>query len=325
MSEKRRDNRNRILRTGESQRKDGRYAYKYIDTFGNPQFVYAWKLVPTDKTPAGKREDISLREKEKEIQKDLDDGIDTLGKKMTVCQLYAKQIRHRANVRHGTKQGRKQLMRILEEDSLGACSIESVKLSDAKEWALRMKDKGYSFKTINNHKRSLKAAFYTAIQDDCIRKNPFDFQLNTVLEDDTEPKEPLSPTQEAAFLSFVQHDKVYQKYYDEIIILLGTGLRISELCGLTEADIDLDKQLINVDHQLLKIADVGYYVETPKTKSGNRVIPMSEKVLEAFQRVLNKRKYVQPVILEGYTKFLSLTGTACQKWQSTMKVCSGGL
>ena len=70
MSEKRRDNKNRILRTGESQRKDGRYAYKYIDTFGKPQFVYSWKLVPTDKTPAGKRDDIALREKEKEIQKD---------------------------------------------------------------------------------------------------------------------------------------------------------------------------------------------------------------------------------------------------------------
>lgn len=274
---------------------------------------YSWKLVPTDKTPAGKRDDIALREKEKEIQKDLDDGIDHIGKKMTVCQLYAKQIRHRANVRHGTKQGRKQLMRILQEDKLGACRIENVKLSDAKEWALRMKEKGYGFKTINNHKRSLKAAFYTAIQDDCIRKNPFDFQLNTVLEDDTEPKEPLSPTQEAAFLSFVQHDKVYQKYYDEIIILLGTGLRISELCGLTEADIDLDKQLIHVDHQLLKIADVGYYVETPKTKSGNRVIPMSEKVLEAFQRVLNKRKYAQPVILEGYTKFLFLNRNGLPK------------
>ena len=40
-------------------------------------------------------------------------------------------------------------------------------------------------------KRSLKATFYTAIQDDCIRKNQFDFQLNTVLEDNTEPKEPL--------------------------------------------------------------------------------------------------------------------------------------
>ncbi|HAP9215660.1 TPA: site-specific integrase, partial [Enterococcus faecium] len=119
MSEKRRDSKNRVLRSGESQRKDGRYAYKYVDTFGKPQFVYSWKLVPTDKTPAGKREDISLREKEKEIQKDLDDGIDTIGKKMTVCQLYAKQIRHRGNVKHNTKLGRERLMRILEQDRLG--------------------------------------------------------------------------------------------------------------------------------------------------------------------------------------------------------------
>ena len=104
MSEKRRDSKNRVLRSGESQRKDGRYAYKYVDTFGKPQFVYSWKLVPTDKTPAGKREDISLREKEKEIQKDLDDGIDTIGKKMTVCQLYAKQIRQ-CEAQHQTGPG----------------------------------------------------------------------------------------------------------------------------------------------------------------------------------------------------------------------------
>ena len=90
-------------------------------------------------------------------------------------------------------------------------------MSDAKEWALRMKEKGYSFKTISNYKRSLKAAFYTAIQDDCIRKNPFDFNINTVIEDDTEPKVPLSPTQEESLLAFVKSDKVYYKYYDELI------------------------------------------------------------------------------------------------------------
>ena len=54
MSIKRRDNKNRILNTGESQRKDGRYVYKYTDNLGKPQFIYAWKLVPTDKTPKGK-------------------------------------------------------------------------------------------------------------------------------------------------------------------------------------------------------------------------------------------------------------------------------
>jgi len=122
MSGKRRDNKNRILRSGESQRKNGRYAYKYTDTFGKMQFVYARKLVPTDKPPAGKREDISLREKGKEIQHDPDDGIDPIGKKMTFCQLYAKQIRHRGNVRHNTVKSRERLMKLLEDDPLGARS-----------------------------------------------------------------------------------------------------------------------------------------------------------------------------------------------------------
>lgn len=306
MSEKRRDNKNRILRTGESQRKDGRYAYKYTDTFGKPQFIYAWKLVPTDKTPAGKQEDISLREKIKELQKDLDDGIDTIGKKMTVCQLYAKLIRHRGNVRHNTKNGRKRLMNILEQDKLGSCSIDSVKMSDAKEWAMRMKEKGLAYKTISNDKRSLKAAFYAAIQDDCIRKNPFDFQLNTVLEDDTEPKEPLTPAQEKDFLSFIQSDKIYQKYYDEVVILLGTGLRISELCGLTDTYLDFENRIVNVDHQLLKGTEVGYYIETPKTKSGIRQIPMSDNVYDAFKRVLKNRRGTKPIIVDGYSNFLFL-------------------
>ena len=302
MSGKRRDSKNRVLRSGESQRKDGRYAYKYTDTFGKPQFVYAWKLVPTDKTPKGKREDKSLREKVKEIQKDLDDGIDPVGKKMTVCQLYKKHIRNHANV----KQGRKQLMRILEKDTIGACSIENVKMSDAKEWALRMKEKGYSFITISNHKRSLKAAFYTAIQDDCIRKNPFDFHINTVIEDDTEPKIPLSPMQEESLLSFVKSDKVYYKYYDELIILLGTGLRISEFCGLTDSDIDFENRTINVDHQLQYSGKKSYRIETPKTENGIRKIPMSDRVLEALQRVMQNRRK-SDFTVDGYTGFLFLT------------------
>lgn len=84
-------------------------------------------------------------------------------------------------------------MNLLEQDKLGSCGIDSVKMSDAKEWSLRMKEKGLSYSVINNDKRSLKAAFYSAIQDDCIRKNPFDFKLNTVIEDDTVPKVPLTP------------------------------------------------------------------------------------------------------------------------------------
>ena len=59
---KRRDSKGCLLKSGKSQRPDRRYAYKYTDIFGEPKFVYSWKLVPTGKIPAGKRADISLRE-----------------------------------------------------------------------------------------------------------------------------------------------------------------------------------------------------------------------------------------------------------------------
>ena len=299
------DSKGRNLRLGESQRKDGRYVYKYTDIFGKPQFVYAWKLVPTDKTPAGKRGDISLREKEKQIKKDLDDGIDTIGGKMTVCQLYAKKNNQRKNIKRNTEIGRQYLMNALENDPLGMRAIDTVKQSDAKEWAIRMNDKGYSYKTIDNYKRSLKASFYMAIQDDCIRKNPFHFKLSDVLEDDTEPKVILTPEQEEKLLAFMETDNVYGKYRDEVILLLETGLRISELCGLT-THIDMLNRVINIDHQLLRDTEVGYYISTPKTKNGKRELPLTERAYQALKRILKNRGKAQPLVVDGYSNFLFL-------------------
>ena len=306
MSEKRRDNKGRILRTGESQRADGRYMYKYVNRAGETKVVYSWKLVATDRVPKGKRDDLSLREKEREIQRDLEDGIDTKGKKMTLCELYAKKTAQRINVKKNTLAGRKYLMDALKQDKLGSRSIDSIKPSDAKEWAVRMKEKGYGFKTISNYKRSLKASFYMAIEDDYVRKNPFDFQLSEVIDDDSESRQALSEEQEEKLLSFVRKDRVYQKYYDAIVILLKTGLRISELCGLTRQDIDFENEVIHVNHQLLYSKEIGYYIETPKTKSGVRDVPMSEEVKQAFKRIMAERKKTEPIAIDGYSGFLFL-------------------
>ena len=307
MSEKRKDSKGRILKTGESQRQDGRYAYKYTDTYGRTQFVYSWKLVPTDPMPSGKRMDISLREKEKEIQRDMDDGIDTAGKKITVCELYAKQTGIRSDVVLNTQKGRQLLMNILSADPLGSKRIDSVRLSDAKEWVTRMHENGYAYKTISNYKRSLKAAFYMAINDDLIRKNPFDFEVKTVLADNTAPKVILTREQEENLIAFAQSDRIYSKYADEIIILLNTGLRISELCGLTVSDIDFENEKINVDHQLLRDADYGYYINKPKTKKGIRQIPMlaGSKAYDAFRRIIENAD-TDTVEIDGYKGFLFL-------------------
>ena len=274
--------------------------------FGEPQFVYSWKLVATDRVPAGKRDCISLREKIAELQKDIHDGIDVVGKKMTLCQLYAKQNAQRPKVRKNTETGRKYLMDILKKDKLGVRSIDSIKPSDAKEWAIRMSENGYAYQTINNYKRSLKASFYIAIQDDCVRKNPFDFQLKAVLDDDTVPKTVLTEEQEEKLLAFAKADKTYSKNYDEILILLKTGLRISEFGGLTLPDLDFENRLVNIDHPLLRDTEIGYYIETPKTKSGERQVPMVEEAYQAFKRVLANRKNDKRVEIDGYSDVLFL-------------------
>ena len=271
--EKRTDNKGRILRNGESQRKDGRYAYKYIEN-GKPKFVYSWKLVSTDRVPKGKRDCVSLREKVKMIEKDLSDGISTSNRNMTVSQLYDRYTRSKANVRKGTQTGRKYLKEALQTDILGNMSIDKVKLSEAKAWAYRMREK-YAYSTVKNMKRSLNATFHLAIQDDLLRKNPFDFALTDVIENDTKKKEALTKEEIKALLDFAKTDKTYKVYYPAIVILLNTGLRISELCGLTLSDIDFDNRTIDINHQLKKDKD-GYYTEPPKSDSGYRKIPMTD-------------------------------------------------
>ena len=321
---KRRDNKNRVLQRGESQRQDGRYCYKYVNALGKTEYVYAWKLLPTDRTPKGKREDLSLREKERNIQKDLYDGIDTKGSKMTLCQLYAKKNAQRPNVKKNTLNGRKYLMQALEDDLLGSMSIDRIKPSDAKEWAITTKEKGFSFKTISNYKRSLKASFYMAIQDDCVRKNPFGFNLSDVIEDDSKPKIALNEEQEKELLHFIEHDNVYQKYYDDVLILLKTGLRISEFCGLTKKDIDFEHHTISISHQLLKDKD-GYYIDEPKTKSGIRKVPMSDETEQAIKRVLKRKQKPKIKEIDGYRDFLFLSVNSYPMQESNYRYTLKGI
>ena len=324
--EVRRDNRRRILRTGESQNKEGRYVYKYINSLGEQKFIYSWKLVPTDRVPKGKRDDISLREKIAEVQRDLSDGIDTAGKKMTVCQLYEKKNNLRKNIRRNTVKGRQQFMNVLKKDPFGSMSIDSVKQSDAKEWAIRMSENGIAYNSIKNYMRSLRASFYMAIQDDYVRKNPFDFVLSDILDDTRKEKTALSLEQEEALLTFAKSDRTYKKYYDELVILLETGLRISEFCGLDlNVAVDMKNKSILVEHQLLKNTETGYYIEKPKTKSGIREIPMTDKAYDAFQRLIKSRKKTEPIVIDGYSNFLMLNGKGLPQVASSYNMVLKGL
>ena len=307
MSEKRRDNKNRILRNGESQRKDGRYAFKYTDTNGRTQFVYSWKLENTDRLPYGKRDCLSLREKEKQISRDLSDQIVPHGGDMTVLQLVQKYVLQKTGVRHNTEAGYQTVINMLKKEPFGNRRIDRVKLSDAKCWLIQLQKDGKSYSSIHSIRGVVRPAFQMAVDDDLIRKNPFEFQLATVVVNDSVMREAITRKQERAFLEFVKNDKHFCRYYDGIYILFKTGLRISEFVGLTVSDIDLNSRTINVNHQLQRKRNMEYIIVPTKTNSGTRTLPMTDDVYECFSRILKNRPstQVEPLI-DGKRGFLYL-------------------
>lgn len=307
MSEKRRDNRNRVLRFGESQRPDGRYQFKYQDNDGKVKFVYSWRLDKNDRTPAGKKRELSLREKEKQVEHDLFDHIIANGGNLTVLELVEKYISLKTGVRHNTEANYKFVTNIIAKEDFGKKRIDRVHLSDAKAWLIKLQKDGRGYSSIHTVRGVVRPAFQMAVDDDLIRKNPFNFELASVIVNDSVTREAITRKQEWEFLRFIQEDKHFCKYYDGIYILFNTGLRISEFCGLTVKDIDFKEMRINVDHQLQRKRNMEYVIEDTKTSSGKRFVPMTQEVAECFRRILaNRRKPKVEPMVDGYTGFLFL-------------------
>ena len=308
MSNKRKDSKGRLLHNGEYQQSNGRYRLKYYDGYGNAKYLYSWRLDKSDKTPEGKVPGPSLREMEKELQAKQFDNVVADGCNLTVLEIVKRYTDTKIGVRESTRRGYQTTINFLEQDPFGAKRIDSIKISDAKLWLIGLQQKqGKGYSTIHTIRGILRPAFRMALDDDLIRRNPFDFELATVVVNDSVTREALTRAEERKYLEFVKKDKHFSRYYEGIYILFNTGLRISEFVGLTTKNIDFKHHKIIVNHQLIRTMDMRYVIEEPKTESGVREIPMTAEVEEAFRTIIkNRKKPKTEPIVGGYCGFLFL-------------------
>lgn len=304
MAGRRRDSKHRVLRRGESIRADGKYQFKY-HVNGIPHFVYSWRLEPTDKLPAGKKPCLSLRELEKQIGYDLDSLSDPTGKNMTVEELVERYLSTKTGVKPNTLANYKFVKNLMKKEPFNGKKISQVKTSDAKLFLIKLQQDGRRYSTIKTVRGVLRPAFQMAVDDDVLRKNPFGFELATVVVNDSVTREAITRKQMRQFLKFVHDDNVYCKYYEVVYILFYTGMRISEFCGLTLKDLDMKNRIINIDHQLQRTSDMRLVIESTKTNAGTRKLPMSEDVFRCFQAIIEDRETPRyERVVEGYTGFL---------------------
>ena len=294
MSTRRKDDFGTVLRDGESQRSDGSYQFRFTDITGQRKTIYASTLN-------------DLRKREKKIQKAVDDRLNYSEGVCTVLDLVKRYLGTKQGVRYNTRVGYRFVTNLMEKEEFSYRKIADIRVSDAKLWFIKMHNDGKGYSTLTSVKGIVRPAFEMAVEEDILRKNPFTFGLSKVVPNDSKTRLALDDDQQDLWMNFLRNDKHYSQYYDEFVVLIGTGMRISEFCGLTKKDLDFEERKIRVERQLIRDRHDNYLVEQTKTESGRRFIPMTDEVYQALQNIVAKRPTVKVErIISGYSGFLTL-------------------
>jgi len=293
---KRKDLKGRVLKTGESQRKDGTYQYRFTDHCGKRQTIYANTLV-------------ELRDKEEYFSKLNKSCVDFSMQKITVAELIGIYIDGKAGrIRESTKQEYERKQKILSRQSFGQKPINTVNYIEAKRWLIELKQSGSSYNTVCFYKGILTSAFQMAVEYDYLVKNPFGFKLSSIIDNDTKARKPLTPDQYARLIDYIKNDRVCNKHFDAIALLGETGMRVSELCGLTINDIDFKTNRISISKQLVLLHDGSLRIEKPKSINGIRYIPMTDLARKCAKHAIQNRSLIKKEFtVDGVSGFLFLT------------------
>ena len=278
MAEKRKDNKGRILRDGESQRPDGRYMFQYKDAYGKRQTLYSWKLVETDRTPKGKKEMLSLREQEEQAKQDTKDGIRAGMTKMTLNEMFEIYFATKRNLKQSTRTNYRYMWDKYAKETIGRRKLSSIRKSDILHFYNDLMDAGFKPNSMEIMNTIMHPTFQMAVEDGYVRLNPTAGCMAEIKKshDWTKPKRhALTIEQQKAFIDYTASSPVYNHWLPLFTTLLGTGCRIGEIIGLRWEDVDFKNNIISVNHNLIyRVQDNGeceFHVTTPKTRNSVRV------------------------------------------------------
>lgn len=309
MSAKRRDSKGRVLREGESQRTDGQYMFRYTEKGGVRRTVYSWKLTATDRIPEGKRPCEALRDMEVRIRRDEEDGIGRLSGKNTLNDCFEKYISMKSGLKKTTIASYKyQWRHYVQESPLGKTEIGKIRNSDVKRFYMSLFNRGLKPSTIHPVHCLIHPVLDMAVQDREIRANPSDkamVEIRRSQERNDTHIHALTKKEQSRFLEFLEKDRKYGWWRPLFVAMLGTGCRVGEILALRWTDCDFENRIISINHNLVcKTLDDGknhWVINTPKTKTGHRDVPMLDDVASTLKTLPTG---ANKMTIDGYSGFI---------------------
>lgn len=320
----RRDSKNRKLNKGEYQKADGRYAYRYTDVNGQVRWIYSWRLTESDRMPTGREHGECLRELEAEIMRDIFEGVQTASSKTgTLNERFESYMSIKTELKESTRVRYRYLYSKYISERFGQRNVAQVRYSDILGYFAELIDKGglkpSSVRCLYN---ILHPIFAIAVRDGLIRQNPADGVMSELLrtrKGKSVRRKALTQVQQDRFVAFLRDNPKYWRWYRLFIFLLGTGCRIGEARGLTWDDCDFEHGLIYIRRQIVYYRgenDEKYteHLSTPKSESGERIVPMFEPVRQVLldEKAVQESMGVVEKTVGGYTGFIFATkGGGC--------------
>lgn len=316
MTERRKDSKGRVLKENESQRKDGTYCYRWRTSDHKRHVVYARTLD-------------ELREKEQAVLRDKSDGIRTDAQKVTLNDVFDLWVQLKKGLKENTFQNYIYMYEQFVRDDLGLYKIVNLKRSDIRRFYNRLID-GRCLKvaTVDNIHTVLHQVIDIAVEDGYLRNNISDNALKELKQSRnlfTEKRKALTVQEQEIFLDFLKSSNMYNHWYPVFALMLGTGLRVGEATGLRWNDVDFKNNTLSVNHTLVyfKHSQGGCYfaVNTPKTRAGERTIPLIDSVKEALEL---EREYQKTVGIkcnakvDGFTNFIFVNRFGNTQHQGTL-------
>ena len=320
MATKRKDSHRIVLKKGEYQRTNGTYAYRWTDEKGKRHEVYARDLD-------------DLREKEKEIDADSNEGIKVEARYVIINEMYDLWEQLKRGIKDNTFENYKYMYNTFVRPSFGKKRIQTLKKSDVKFFYNYLADQRcLQASTIDSIHTVLHQVLDMAVDDKYIRSNPSDKALKELKQSHafkTEKRRALTIAEQELFLNYLRNNETYSHWYPIFAVMLGTGMRVGEVTGLRWCDIDLENGVIDINHTLVyychrhevELNGCYFNVNTPKTKASNRKIPMIESVKEAFlmEKANQEKTGIKcSAVIDGYSDFIFVNRNGKTQHQGTL-------
>lgn len=158
--------------------------------------------------------------------------------------------------------------------NMGNMLLTDIKGIDVQKLYNSMVKEGYALSSIRIASAVLNGCLQQAMRNGLIEQNPVRL---AEMPRQKEKKRRIAMTKEeqALFMEYAKESYLYNFF----AIMLRTGLRRGEMQGLKYSDVDKKNNVLHVRRTLKRIEGMGYFEDTPKTRTSKRDIPLTTDIL----------------------------------------------